>query len=97
MAAIQEQFSAFPLAANATQTLVPASLSPPSAQVGGFLCSTSGTAKIGQGVTGAGADIVTPFAVTAGVFYPIPATVGVTSAFVLTGGASGTLFAVLGA
>ena len=90
MASVQEQYAATYCAPNSTTAI--ASGSSPQAQVGGFLCTIAGQAKIAQAADGTGTVIVNTFAVTAGVFYPIPMAASVACALVLTGGAEGTLF-----
>jgi hypothetical protein len=91
---VQEQYDPYPVAANGTQIINPANPTG-SSEIGGFLCTTSGNAKIAKTPTGAGADIVALMPVVAGTFYSIPCTLreSTGSALVLSGGAAGTLFA----
>jgi hypothetical protein len=39
--------------------------------IGGFLCTTSGTLQITDGVNAGGADIISSIPVSAGVYYPL--------------------------
>lgn len=55
-----------------------------------FICTTSGTLQITEGSTGAGNDIVSQIAVTAGVVYPLGIICPLGAYAVLGGGAVGT-------
>lgn len=89
MTDVQEQFSAVPLAANATRNLTPAAGG--STKLGGILCTAPGNMRIGQNTDGSGADIVASMPIVAGTFYPLPFTFATPCALVLSGGAAGTL------
>lgn len=86
---VAETYGWLALAANAAQAINGLG----GASIGGFLCVTSGSLKITQTNTG-GATVVDTMAVTAGVFYPIPAEVpqSIVLFATLTGGAAGTFF-----
>lgn len=58
--------------------------------VGGFLCTTSGTLQITSGIASGGSDIVKAFDVTEGSWYPIPFKFPNGAYAVLGGGAEGT-------
>lgn len=62
--------------------------------IGGFLCTTSGTVKLDLSIDGTGTVIVAAFAVTAGVFYPMPFSVGNSAVYATLGGGAAGTFAV---
>lgn len=92
MAVNNSQFAPYPVAANGTRIVVAAS--DLQGSVHGFLCGVSGTMRIGLGIDGLGADLVSSTPVTAGSYYPLPMTIPGTTpcAMVLAGGAAGTIF-----
>lgn len=89
MQVVNESYSPWPLAASG---LV---VGAEGGQIGGFLCTTSGTVRLSYGSAGAGAEFVAEVAVTAGVFLPMPFSIppGSYAYATLGGGAEGT-FAV---
>ncbi len=87
MAAVSERYVPHLMAANATFT-VPQGKD----AIGGFLCTVGGVlnAYVDDGTT----KFINALAVTAGIYYPIPAYVGPSgqAKVVLSGGAAGTIF-----
>lgn len=86
---VQEQYGALALAASGI--ILPAS----GGELGGFLCTTTGTVKLSYGADGSGATIVDTVAVTAGVFLPMPFSFGAGQPVyaTLAAGAKGTFAA----
>lgn len=89
---VTEVFGYRPFAANGAALLVGSG----GGTIGGFLCVTSGSLKLTEGVGGAGATVTDTMAVTAGTFYPLPFAIppGTFLFATLTGGAAGTFAAL---
>jgi hypothetical protein len=89
------QYNPRPIAANGTLVLVAdAANGSQDTQCHGFLCTTAGSIRVHQAADGSGAAIVPIVAVTAGMYLPMPMTLSVPSAVVLSGGCTGTFFAI---
>lgn len=82
---IQEAYKPHVLAANASYTFAPGVQG-----MGGFLCTVSGTVSL---TTASGTQILNAFAVSAGVYYPMPWYLGINgnAVFTCAGGAAGVL------
>jgi len=84
---IQERYSPYPVAANATVQVS-------ANAVGGFLCTTAGTYTLTRNASGGNPalTLLTAQPVSAGVYYPLPFYLGTQGGtFVAAGGASGLL------
>lgn len=82
MSTIQERYTPKVVGVNTTVDLTDDS-------IGGFLCTVAGTITLVAG----GTTLLNAMAVSAGVYYPIPAYLGnAANSFTTAGGASGLLF-----
>jgi hypothetical protein len=84
---IQERYTPYPVAANATVEIAGSAL-------GGFLCTTAGTITVVRNASGGNPQltILTAHPVSAGIYYPLPFYLGTQGGtFTAAGGASGLL------
>lgn len=67
MSVVQERYSPIPIGANSTVNIT-------GSNIGGFLCTASGTITLVANASGGKPQItlLTAFAVTAGIYYPLP-------------------------
>jgi len=88
MPPVQELFTPAAIAANGTRAFTQGQ------GIGGFLCTVGGVLNLGLGSDGSGTKLVNTLNVTAGIYYPLPTSVGADMAIVLSGNAAGTVFYV---